>query len=655
MTLAIDPGVRRPCQDDQVRTPHSPRRPLSLPRLGAGIAVAALLLPLSACTDASEEATRALADDLAAALSGHTLDGVALTDPSAAAAFAEQVEPLADYAVKVSADEVEREGGAGSVVLHWSWDVEGHEWTYDTTAALVEGDEQKWAVEWSPATFVPELTADERIEIQREYGPRADILDTAGNPIVTMRPVGRYGLDKANTPPDQVGASAERIAQALGLDPAGFRATAEAAGPEAFVEALTVREGEEDLHVAPEFSSIPGALRVPDELALAPSRTFAREILGYVGEATAEVVEASEGTIRPGDRVGLAGLLATYDSTLRGTPTLRIEAVGADEERRDLAEFAGEPGKPVTLTLDQAMQTEAERILSPLAGEEAPASAIVAIRPSTGEILAAANGPGNAGMNVATAGQYAPGSTFKLVTSLALLRAGVTLEDTLSCTETLDVDGYTFHNFGDYPASALGDVSFRTALANSCNTALIGARDRIEDDALVSAAEALGLGEAPDLGYPAALGTVPAPAGETEKAADLIGQGKIQATPLGMATVAASIQAGKTVVPHLIADRTGDAEPAQPLTADEATSLRELMRAVVTDGSATFLGAIPGDPVGAKTGTAEYGEPAADGEYPKHSWMIGTHGDLAVAVFVETGESGATTAGPLLQAFFERY
>jgi cell division protein FtsI/penicillin-binding protein 2 len=258
-------------------------------------------------------------------------------------------------------------------------------------------------------------------------------------------------------------------------------------------------------------------------------------------------------------------------------------------------------------------------------------------------------------MNVATAGAYAPGSTFKLVTSLALLRAGVTLDETLACPETLDVDGYTFHNFDDYPASALGDVTFRTAVANSCNTALIGARDRVDDRALADAAQSLGLGADPDLGYPAVLGSVPAPDSETERAADLIGQGRVQATPLGMATVAASIQAGRTVVPHLIADRPGEPAPDAPLTDAEAVALRELMRAVVTEGSATFLGAIPGDPVGAKTGTAEYGERGDDGAYPKHSWMIGTHGDLAVAVFVETGVSGAVTAGPLLQGMFEKW
>ena len=90
--------------------------------------------------------------------------------------------------------------------------------------------------------------------------------------------------------------------------------------------------------------------------------------------------------------------------------------------------------------------------------------------------------------------------------------------------------------------------------------------------------------------------------------------------------------------------------PAVPLTAPEAADLKGLMRAVVTDGSGSFLLGLPGD-VGAKTGTAEYGSPQAGGSLLTHTWMIATQGDLAVAVFVEVGESGSRTAGPILLRF----
>ena len=128
------------------------------------------------------------------------------------------------------------------------------------------------------------------------------------------------------------------------------------------------------------------------------------------------------------------------------------------------------------------------------------------------------------------------------------------------------------------------------------------------------------------------------PAGETEKAADLIGQGKILASPMVMATVIASIQSGRLVVPSLVTSVTSPApEGVSGPGPAEADALRSMLRGVVTGGSGSFLLDVPGPPVIAKTGTAEY---AADGGGLRtHAWMIAAQGDLAVAVFVEDGLS----------------
>jgi cell division protein FtsI/penicillin-binding protein 2 len=142
---------------------------------------------------------------------------------------------------------------------------------------------------------------------------------------------------------------------------------------------------------------------------------------------------------------------------------------------------------------------------------------------------------------------------------------------------------------------------------------------------------------------------VPKPASETEDAASLIGQGKVLASPMAMASVAASVTAGRAVLPRLIVDHEVTQTAAdKPLTKAEAAELRDLMRGVVTGGSGEFLADVPGAPVIAKTGTAEFG---SGDDLPTHAWMIASHGDLAVAVFVERGESGSQTAGPLLEEF----
>ena len=261
----------------------------------------------------------------------------------------------------------------------------------------------------------------------------------------------------------------------------------------------------------------------------------------------------------------------------------------------------------------------------------------MAIKPSNGDIVVAANGPGNDGYNIATYGQVAPGSTFKSVSSLALLRAGLTPESIVPCTDTIVVDGKQFENYDDYPSSALGRIPLRTAVANSCNTGIISQAGRLEDDSLVDAAASLGVGIDHDLGFPAFFGTVEPPSSETEKAADMIGQGGILASPMAMATVAASIQSGKTVLPRLV--KTWDVEQADvpKLSRAEAAQLRGMLRGVVTSGSGSFLADVPGPPVIAKTGTAEFEK---DGKILTHAWMIAAQGDLAVAVYVDIGASG---------------
>src|SRR5699024_10934067 len=186
------------------------------------------------------------------------------------------------------------------------------------------------------------------------------------------------------------------------------------------------------------------------------------------------------------------------------------------------------------------------------------------------------------------------------------------------------------------------------AIAQSCNTALMGQRDRIGAEDLAAAAGALGLGgaDSQDLGYPAWLGSVPQQAQGTDLAAAMIGQGDVLASPLSMATVAASIAAGKRVRPVLLPDYELPEQEEEPaaLTETEATKLRQAMRAVVTEGTAHDLADIPGEEVLAKTGTAEGPEDETYG------CLIAIQGDLAVAAFTAAGAAGgAPSAGPLAE------
>jgi len=424
------------------------------------------------------------------------------------------------------------------------------------------------------------------------------------------------------------------------------------------VQAVVLRRTEVSAALLARIDRIPGARGIDDRLPLAPTKDFASALLGTVGPATAEVIKKSNGRLVAGDIAGLSGLQLRYDENLGGHSGYKVVAKPVVEEASDVQDpvkprvlFLAEPseGESITLTLDTELQTTAQRLLAQSRQTSGPASALVAIKPSTGEILAAASGPGSDGYNTATFGQYAPGSTFKVVSSLALLRSGLTPGSPVSCPARVTVNGKQFKNYSDYPSDKLGRITLREAVANSCNTAFISSRAKVTGTALTDAAAALGFGVDHDLGFPAYFGQVPAPGGETEAAADLIGQGKILASPMAMAAVVASVTAGKTVLPVLVQGSGAQlARPDEPLTKAEAASLRALMRAVVDEGSGSFLQALQPPPVLAKTGTAEYGSTPP---LPTHAWMIGAQGDLAVAVFVADGQSGSRTAGPVLEEF----
>lgn len=576
----------------------------------------------------------------------------------------------------VESGELTLEKDTATVPLNYSWKIGSGEWKYTTYAELKKSGD-KWLTIWNPATLVPGLAEGEILGTLSQSPARAEILGAGDAKLVTYRPVVNVGIDKPLLAAADPAASATQLAELVGVDPAAYAQQVQAAGPEAFVTAITLREDGRTISDN-QIGEIPGARAIRDFLPLAPTRTFARALLGTAAEANAEQIEKSGGTLKAGDTTGTGGLQQQYDAQLRGSDGIQVfaEKAGLTAEqkkallnggRRVLFQVEIKAGTPLKTTLDPNLQQLAEGIL----GKVGPASAIVALRPSTGAVLAAASGPGSNGYDTAMLGQYAPGSIFKIVDSLAMIRNGMTPDSKVDCPATLTVDGRTFKNAEGYPASSLGSVTLRDAFAHSCNTAFINARDAVKQPQIEAAATSLGVAvDAPALGAAAFLGSVPGAAEGTEHAASMIGQGNVLMSPLAAAIMAGSVAKGAPVSPQLVlnpnpsgpaspAGPTPSAAPASsvaapaktsgtPVTAAEAASLADMMRAVVTSGHAGFLASVPGAPVGAKTGTAEFGK---ENPPKTHAWIVAVHGDLAVAVFVEDGGLGATTSGPLLKEF----
>lgn len=566
---------------------------------------------------------------------------------------------------KVTVTAVTRQDNTATATLSTTWAFPGlaQTWSYPTQAALSE-DAGRWKTSWQPNVVQAQLDGGLRLTQSRLDPERGKLLGAGGDPIVQLLPVFRIGLDKSALAAGAVGSSARRLAKLVRIDAKAYAAKVKTAGAKAFVEAIVLRTTDAALPSTSAVRAIPGALAIEDDQMLAPTREFARPVIGSVGEATKEIIDKSGGTVVPGDQVGLSGLQLRYDQQLRGTPGVRVQLLGAKPVKPaggsaspsptaspstapkvdPVTLFQAKPtaGRALETTLSPALQTLAEKALA----RTRPAAALVAIRPSTGAVLAAANNAGTRGQSIATVGRAAPGSTFKVVSALALLRAGLKPGSSVSCPATVTVDGKEFKNYDDYPRSAEGTIALRTALAQSCNTAFIGQRAKIKGPGLADAAGSLGLGVDYDTGFASFFGSVPEDPTTTGRAAALIGQGRVEASPLAMAGVAASVRAGRTVLPHLV-EGTKPTPKGKPLTAAEADQLRAMMRGVVESGSGRVLAGLGKDVI-AKTGTAEYGPKPP---YRTHAWMIAAKGDLAVAVFVDDGQSGSKTAGPLLRTF----
>jgi Penicillin binding protein transpeptidase domain/Penicillin-binding Protein dimerisation domain/NTF2-like N-terminal transpeptidase domain len=617
-------------------------------RLPLLVAPLTLALLLTSCSDDHPGPDpRPTAEALANGLASGDLSRVVFAGSTPAAVqkeYAATTKALGGVKPDVTVAGVSDSGDRATATLHWAWPL-GTGWSYSTRAALrMTPDNRSWQVTWKPDVIEPSLGAGDRLEVTTDEPTRADILGPGGVGLVTDRPVVRFGVDRLKVGAAQAPDSARRLAELVGIDVAPYVQQVRAAGPQAFVQAIAFRQDEVPPAVMSAYTHIKGVDAIADRIPLGITKEFAAPILGTVGPVTAEIIKDNPGVYEVGDEVGLSGLEARYDAQLRGTPGVRVSVVTGGGGSRTVFRTKPVAGTPLRLTLVPRLQLLAERILSGVR----PISAIVAIRPSTGAILAAANGPGNHGYNDATYGRFAPGSTFKTVASLALLRRGVTPSSPVDCPTSVVVDGKQFTNDSFYPPSANGRITLASALANSCNTAYVNERTKLGSHDLVDAAASLGMGVDHDVGFPAYFGNVVPPTSETTKAADMIGQGQILASPMTMATVMASVVAGHTVVPRLVTSVDVAKAHPEPLTAQQDATLEQLLRGVVLDGTGIGLRDVPGPPVIAKTGTAEFDR---DGRRLTHAWMIAGQGDLAVCAFVDVGQTGAGTAGPLLEQF----
>ncbi len=516
-----------------------------------------------------------------------------------------------------------------------------------TSALHLVKRRNRWHVSWTPTTIDPKLTSGDAIIVSHQWPARAPILGAGGAKLsrlaqqVTVGVVGERIKSAVAVRSDLLAAGAPRVQVSTALAAAKQH-------PNYFEPIFTISQARfVKLKAQPgpaNVYNVPGTQFEASGQMVAITKQLTAHLIGTVGPITAEQLKALGPPYDASSSVGQSGIQAAEEKTLAGTPTTAIDIVNQlGTPLLRLATFPGKNGTAVTTSIDPRIQRAAEAALASATHHDV---SMVAIKASTGQVLAAVSDPLST-YDTAFQGAYPPGSTFKVLTSSALIRGGLNPASAASCPQTITIDGEVFHNAeGDAPVSTMAQ-----AFTESCNTAFIGlATQHLTPPDFPAIARLYGLQRTPQLGVPAFMDNIPKPTGETELAADAIGQGAVTFSALGMATVAAAIDSGIVRAPRLVAGAPDDTIPSSPLPGTIVNDLRAMMASVVASGTASGQGLPAG--THAKTGTAEYGTGPAS-KLKIDGWLMGYRGNVAFAIVTHDtgGGDGGPVNGPIIARF----
>jgi cell division protein FtsI/penicillin-binding protein 2 len=503
------------------------------------------------------------------------------------------------------------------VNYRFTWELpKNRSWTYDGVLNLIR-DEGSWRIRWAASALHPKLGEHQTFLLRADPPRRATVNEAGGTEVLVPGNTFRYQLDAKKAGPALM-ATARVVADVLRQfdDTLNPQLLAERASSSTRpLDLITLRPAHRD-RVAGALDALPGVVVTPQAAMLPTDDRFAPAVVGEVKKAVLDELDGEA-----------------------GWRVVSVNQNGADVDI--LTEVAPKPAPSITLTLDRRVQDAAQHAVDAQGNK----AMIVAMRPSTGEILAVAqNAAADADGIAATTGLYPPGSTFKIVTAGAAIQSNMADPDSMvACPGQIEIGHRTIPNYDRFD---LGTVPLSRAFADSCNTTFAELASRMPPTALNVAASQFGIGEDYVIdGLTTVTGTVPATVDLTERTEDGFGQGKVLVTPFGMTLAAATVAAGETPMPHLIAGRTtvetGEHPPADPGALE---GLRSMMRLVVQDGTAKDI-RDSGEVYG-KTGEAEF----AGGS---HAWFAGYRGDLAFAALIVGGGSSAYAVRMVRRMFGE--
>ena len=502
------------------------------------------------------------------------------------------------------------------VDVDYTWTLPGNrEWSYPATVTMGRSD-SGWAVRWSSTDVHPELGADQRLALAIFAPPRAAVNESDGSEVMGDGTVVAVSFDgKAAAAAGSAMDSVTRLVGVLGPRFPGLSANELAEKSTASNTPIPVGTvGQAEFDRLRDQLAIPGVVTQDQAILEARDPRFASAVMAQVKLSVADQMGGESGwqisVLNPN------GLVADV-----------------------LEDHPAEPAPAIALTLSRTVQDAAQQAVNAIGKQ----TMMVVMQASTGKLLAIAQNPAaDSGGLLATMGTYPPGSTFKMVTSAAGMSTELTNPDAIvPCPGEIQIGPRLIPNYDRF---ALGPVPLIRAFANSCNTSFAELASRMGPSDLAHAAAAMGLGLQYQIaGIESKSGSVPIEPDLVLRAEDGFGQGTVLSTPLGMALVAATAAAGRPPVPSLINGReTTVVGPRPQLDPEVFAQLRPMMRAVVTEGTATSI-AGAGQVFG-KTGEAE----VAGGS---HAWFAGFRGDLAFATLIVLG-GDSTNAVNVTRDFF---
>jgi len=228
-------------------------------------------------------------------------------------------------------------GDIASSTIKLDWTLPGGApWSYNSTVRLTKQNSDGWQVVWEPAIVQSELQSGDKLGVRRVASKRAAIQDASGKPIVTPRQVVTIGVSPekiTNLAQLQKDLAAAFKKINLTVDMSNLADRVKNSDPGAFIELITLRRPDYD-KIRDAVRPLAGTVFREDTRNLAPTRNFARALLGTAEEANREDIDNNPEGVAQGDTVGHGGLQERYDATLRGRSGREREARSCDKKRK---------------------------------------------------------------------------------------------------------------------------------------------------------------------------------------------------------------------------------------------------------------------------------------------------------------------------------